>query len=157
MRGKQPIGRRLPGMVNQVQTMRDKALSGAMKRKEEFLGARVPKELRDKVIDRANDLGIPVSILIRNILGEAFKYREPAASSATYTAPGNELLKGAERTERFPSVLGWEVIRLNKQVDCFSCGKQLLPGASVMLGLASGLVQAGTAHIILCDQCQGLM
>ena len=151
MRDKQPIGRRSSGAVNRAQGMRNKALSVAMKRKEEFLGVRVPKDLRDKVTDRANDLGIPVSILIRNILEEAFNGQKPVARSATYNSPGNEPLQ--ESAERFPSVLGWEVLRLNKQVNCFSCGKQLLAGASVMLGLD----QTGATHIILCDQCQGLM
>ena len=167
--------------VDRAQAMRDNALSVAMKRKEEFLGARVPKELRDKVTARAHEQGIPVSILIRNILEEAFK--NPPGSG--YSARGDESLQGrgappapaalthpcvtaalappapAALTHpcvtRFPAVLGWDMIRLNRPVDCVSCGKRLLPGASVTLGLVSGLVQAGEAHIILCDQCQGLM
>ncbi|HKI81175.1 MAG TPA: hypothetical protein VKA04_05970, partial [Pseudodesulfovibrio sp.] len=52
-------------------TYRDKATSNAMQRKEEYLGARVPKELRDQVVQRASELGMPVSILIREILEEA--------------------------------------------------------------------------------------
>ena len=56
----------------QARLMRDKARATAMKRKEEYLGARVPRELRSKVIARAAELGIPVSILIRNILEQAF-------------------------------------------------------------------------------------
>lgn len=140
--------------VNQAKAMREKALSVAMKRKEEFLGARVPKDLRDKVMDRANDLGIPVSILIRNILEEAFRDQKPTASMTPRQGVPPE---AAHCAERFSSVLGWEMIRLNRQVDCSSCGRQLLPGASVTLGLVSGVVQAGTTHIILCDQCQGLV
>ncbi len=140
--------------VNRAQAMRDKALSDAMKRKEEFLGARVPKDLRDKVMDRAQGLGIPVSILIRNILEEAFRDQKPVVGRV----PGQEVSqRAAQGTERFSSVLGWEMIRLNRQVDCSSCGRQLLPGVSVTLGLVSGGVQAGATHIILCDQCQGLV
>ena len=173
--------------INRAQTMRDQALSVAMKRKEEFLGARVPKELRDKVTARANEQGIPVSILIRNILEDAFKKHPNLA----YSARGGEPLQEQPPTAltepfagalpcvtavpvhpaptalthpcvtRFPAVLGWEMIRLNRQVDCSSCGKQLLPGASVTLGVANdlgaGLAQVGAAHIILCDQCQGWM
>lgn len=173
--------------VNRAQSMRDNALSVAMKRKEEFLGARVPKELRNKVTARANEQGIPVSILIRNILEEAFK----SPPSLVYSAHEGESLQGMQGAAaapvypatcmdalvlreagcreqpptalthpcvtRFPAVLGWEMIRLNRQVDCSSCGIQLLPGASVTLGLAPELVQAGATHIILCDQCQGLM
>ncbi len=161
--------------VNRAQTMRNQALSVAMKRKEEFLGARVPKELRDKVTARANEQGIPVSILIRNILEDAFKSPRNSAYSArngssqgmgaTAAAPVHPaptaltepFANALPCVTRFPAVLGWEMIRLNRQVDCSGCGKQLLPGASVTLGLAAGLVQAGATHIILCDQCQGLM
>jgi len=176
--------------VNRAQSMRDNALSVAMKRKEEFLGARVPKELRDKVTARASEQGIPVSILIRNILEEAFKSPPGSASSTRggespqgmvapvhpatcmdalvlreagrKNAPAFSTLPpsmavGCREQPRFPAVLGWEMIRLNRQVDCSSCGKQLLPGASVTLGLAPELVQTGATHIILCDQCQGLM
>ncbi len=170
--------------INQGQVMRNKALSVAMKRKEEFLGARVPKELREKVMARATDQGIPVSILIRNILEEAFKRPPgfvsgaPSSSESLQGTPGaappatpRDVLASSDAGYReqppaalthpcvtqFPWVLGWEMIRLNRQVDCSSCGKQLLPGTSVTLGLVSGLVQAGTPHIILCDQCQGLM
>lgn len=164
--------------INRAQAMRNQALSVAMKRKEEFLGARVPKELRDKVTARANEQGIPVSILIRNILEEAFKasvsvvnaYADklpqegsvpdggsPAAfaQAGAAAAPGSST--SAEAVDsyvvRFPAVLGWEMIRLNRRVDCSSCGKSLLPGTSVTLGLTSGVVQAGATHIILCDRC----
>ena len=147
--------------INRAQAMRNQALSVAMKRKEEFLGARVPKELRDKVTARANEQGIPISILIRNILEEAFK--TPASVDNTYAdklpqeaaAPAEPTLGGGAHpyVARFPAVLGWEMIRLNRQVDCSSCGKPLLPGTSVTLGVISGVVQAGATHIILCDRC----
>lgn len=140
--------------INRARAMRDKAVSIAMQRKEEFLGARVPKDLRDKVIQKASDLGIPVSILIRNILEEAFNNsQEQGLVRVATRQAGSESWQGIKQpAECFSSVLGWEDIRLNKAMDCFSCGKPLLPGASVTLGLA----QPGTAHIILCDQCKGL-
>jgi hypothetical protein len=51
--------------------MKSKALAAAVKRKEEDSGARIPKEIKDKVIKRAVALGIPVSVLIRKQLGGA--------------------------------------------------------------------------------------
>jgi len=78
---------------------RNKAVSMAMKRKEEYLGARVPKELRDRVIQCAKEMGIPVSILIRNTLEDAFG----EGSS------GRGILSSGKKTsaEEFSSVLGW--------------------------------------------------
>ena len=120
--------------------MRDRAVSIAMKRKEEYLGARVPKELRDRVIHRAKELGIPVSILIRNILEDAFKH-EPVEFQAPATAH-------KEVGSRFSSVLGWESIKLNRPIDCSGCGVPLTPGDDVTLGLGAG------EPVVLCDACK---
>jgi hypothetical protein len=120
----------------QAAAARDRARATAARRKEEYLGARVPKELRDKVIARARDLGIPVSILIRNLLEEAFGRAEEGAA-------------GAERAVRYPGVLGWEDIVLNRAMPCTACGRAMATGARVTLGLGA----PGEDHVILCDQC----
>lgn len=135
--------------ITQAQAMRDKAMSVAMKRKEEFLGARVPKVLRDRVIQRASDLGVPVSILIRTILEEAFA-GEQAAGRRVAVQGSHAPISPASLPIRFPSVLGWEEIKLNRQMDCSGCGRRLAPGMLVTLGL--GL--SGESHVILCDQCK---
>lgn len=135
-------------MRHQGNVMRERAVSLAMKRKEEYLGARVPKELRDRVTAKAKDLGIPVSILIRNILEESFNdlgeggnpISNPHFSEGTQSAE-----KGADK---FASVLGWERITLNKSVACVSCGTSLESGTEVTFGLG------GVEPIVLCDQCK---
>lgn len=121
-------------------TARDKATAQAAQRKEEYLGARVPKELRDQVIRRASELGMPVSILIRNILEQAVNSR-PAGDG-----PG----PAARAVPRFPNVLGWERMVLNKSVDCAGCGLRLNPGESITLGLAG----PGEEHVVLCQRCK---
>ncbi len=136
--------------IIQAQAMRDKAMSVAMKRKEEFLGARVPKVLRDRVIQRASELGVPVSILIRTILEEAFVEGHAAGRNAAVSNL-QSVANTAPQPARFPSVLGWEEIKLNRQMDCSGCGLRLAPGMLVTLGL--GL--SGEGHVILCDQCKG--
>lgn len=133
----------------QADAVRDKARAAAIKRKEEYLGARVPKELREKVIARANSLGIPVSILIRNILEEAFATARPAAETGSPKA-------GVDRhrdhvVERFPGVIGWEELTLNRAMDCTGCGRGLGAGSTVTLGLGA----PGEDHVILCDRCKG--
>lgn len=130
----------------QANAMRDKARATAVKRKEEYLGARVPRELREKVIARADSLGIPVSILIRNILEEAFSGR---AGEAPESGRGDTVAGG--RVGRFPGVIGWEEITLNRAMDCSGCGRGLNAGSSVTLGLGA----PGEDHVILCDRCKG--
>lgn len=124
---------------------RDKAVSMAMKRKEEYLGARVPKELRDRVIQRAKDMGIPVSILMRNVLEMAFK--EDDASQVMGAMPVAGLAMNPV-VGKFDAVLGWERIVLNRSVPCTNCGVQLSAGKDVTLGLGAA------EPVVLCDVCK---
>lgn len=126
-------------------TRRDGAVSMAMRRKEEYLGARVPKELRDRVVEKAREMAIPVSILMRNILEDAFNYGVYADNKNASSAPraDTDLVVG-----KFETVLGWGRIVLNKSVSCTGCGVELCAGKGVALGL-------GAAHpVILCYTCK---
>ncbi len=130
---------------------RDQAHAIAMKRKEEYLGARVPRELKNKVIERADRLGIPVSILIRNVLEEAF--REDGTLPLGQSKPSVDMRAEALNlggAPKFPGVLGWEDIRLNRLVNCAACGAKLQAGSRVTLGVGA----PGEEHIILCDLCK---
>jgi len=122
--------------------MREKA----MQRKEEYLGARVPRELKAAVIDRAASLGIPVSILIRNILEDAFNIQQSAASEM----PAQRRVTEDVEPCTFPAVIGWEKISLNRSMQCTSCGRQLAAGSMVSLGLAMPVEE----HAILCAKCR---
>jgi len=129
----------------QATMMRDKARERAMRRKEEYLGARVPRELKEAVIAHASKLGIPVSILIRNILEEAFQVKE-GAGGHDGTVGANDA--GGE--PQFPQVIGWEEIRLNRAMKCAACGSEAARGSMAMLGLAG----PGEDHVILCGKCK---
>jgi len=124
---------------------RDKAVSMAMKRKEEYLGARVPKVLRDRVVERAKKQGIPVSILIRNTLEEAFK--EDALDEGVLTSSVDFSDKNAT-PEGFSSVIGWELIQLNKTVECSGCGVTMQKGAKANIGLGS------LQPVVICCACK---
>lgn len=130
----------------QARGMSDKARETAMARKQQYLGARVPKELRDKVIARAETLGIPVSILIRNILEEAFS----SADTGEGGAVKHDRTSVAGRGDRFPGVIGWEDIVLNRTMPCSLCTRSISAGTLVMLGLGA----PGENHVILCDNCK---
>ena len=115
-----PFKNNMNEVFNQSQQRKEQAANIALKRKEEFLGARVPKELRNRVIDRANHLGIPVSILIRNILEEAFSENR----TGSHMKSSND-------------VLGWEEIIVNQNVRCLDCGTDLLKGQNAHYGVGS--------------------
>jgi len=130
----------------QASLMRDKARERAMKRKEEYLGARVPRELKEAVITQANKLGIPVSILIRNILEEAFNLGEENGNKDRVSDSDTLTRNG----QQFPGVIGWEDIVLNRTMKCSACGISIERGSTVMLGLSS----PGEDHVILCRKCK---
>ena len=127
---------------------REKAVSIAMKRKEEYLGARVPKELRDRVIQRAKEMGIPVSILIRNTLEETFKEEQ---SLQDMESSGQNIQSIESSSDKFSSVLGWEKILLNKSVSCTGCGIHLQQGTESYLGLGA------SEPVVICKACKGRM
>lgn len=135
------LGRKQSGI------MREQARSTAMKRKEEYLGARVPKDLREKVIAKADSLGIPVSILIRNILEEAFKVQ---ASNEEKQARQTASPSGNKQEAKYPGIIGWEEITLNKDMPCSGCSRVLSGGSVATWGL--GLPRED--HVILCDKCR---
>lgn len=129
--------------------MRAQAMAMAAQRKEEFLGARVPKALRDKVMQRAELEGVPVSLFIRNILEDLFK--DVAQTSSSNNQPKQAAPMGTLcMAERFASVLGWEDIRLNRAVPCSGCAGPLAQGMLVTLGLG----MQGGAHVVLCQECK---
>ena len=131
--------------------MRAKGLSAAMKRKEEYLGARVPKELKERVIKHAAGLGIPVSILIRKVLEQAFSESDSDASSLSVSNQTAMLQarSGNFEINKYPKVLGWERIRLNRRMACDGCGNNVESGVNATLGLSL----QGDDHVILCDLC----
>ncbi len=139
-----------PQMSRQGSAGRDKAMAIAMKRKEEYLGARVPRELKEKVIERARDLGMPVSILIRNVLEDAFGSARGGVRYSSQQADNIEVSAAKSAPVRFPTVLGWEDITLNRTIDCSGCGRSLNSGMSATLGIGT----PGEGHVILCDLCK---
>ncbi len=126
---------------NPSKQQRDRAFATAMKRKEEYLGARVPKELRDRVIAKAKEQGIPVSILIRNILEDAFN----DVSDGSSRKPLN--MEEMVESSVLDSVLAWDKISLNKGVNCVKCGKVLAEGDMAFLGLG------GAIPVVICPDC----
>lgn len=134
--------------ANVANKMRNRAQSIAEKRKQEYLGARVPRALREKILLRAEVLGIPVSILIRDILSEYIENVDSTAASLDRKVETDSKEVIVER-ERFSEVIGWETLKLNRTVTCSGCGKSLGKGEQVVFG-----VVPGKDHVILCGQCK---
>ena len=147
---KSSVKRNQEQAVRQAGSMRDRAAAQAMKRKEEYLVARVPRELKDRVLVRAQELGIPASILIRQVLEEAFGAVADEIFSVSGKRDDRKQEPSSSSAGRFRGVLGWEEIGLNQSVKCSGCGIGLESGMRVTLGIR----MAGEQHIVLCDLCK---
>jgi len=126
-------------------TMRQQAMATAAKRKQEYLGARVPKQLREKIILKAESLGIPVSILIRNILTDYVDNQ--IVDSIAESGAVSESDTAVKRS--FDDVIGWDQLTLNKEVVCENCSQMLSKGAEVVYGIVPG-----KSHVIICKKCK---
>ena len=130
--------------------MREKAMSIAMKRKEEYLGARVPKSLKERVIKRADEMEIPVSLLIRKVLEEAFS--EDSSSLTDLLASKNVLpaQNNAKKSEKYADIVGWKSIEVNHDRSCERCREPLPRGAEAFLGFTA----SDSSYVIVCHQCK---
>jgi|GEM_PF-1091751 len=137
------------GPAEQARNARDRAFAVAMRRKEDYLGARVPKELKDRVIQRAKELDLPVSLLIRKVLEEAFGADAvPAVDAASDVG---SLGGPATENDRFRGVLVWEGVELNQAHDCDHCGASMGQHESAFMGFLAG----SRGVVIVCNGCKG--
>ncbi len=142
--------------AKRAQTMRDQAFASAMKRKEEYIGARVPKELKDRVIKRAKAMEIPVSLLVRKILEDAFGYGintqqnklnigQPEGLHQKTSVPNERPL-----SQQFNHVVGWKSIELNQPQVCECCQASLTSGTHAFWGVTPNVSE----YFIICQQCK---
>jgi hypothetical protein len=128
---------------------RGKAKTFAMKRKEEYLGARVPKELKSQIMQKAKELDIPVSLLLRKVLEEVFMQDTPGDSVLALVAQHSIKSLEDSKLQRYASVLGWKAIELNQPKTCDRCHNQMHKGESAMVGI----VESGV-DVFVCETCK---
>lgn len=141
--------RRMDGPAEQARNARDRAFAVAMRRKEDYLGARVPKELKDRVIQRARELDLPVSLLIRKVLEDAFGADAAPAEDMPAAAESPDGL--ASRNDRYHGVLVWEGVELNRAHNCDRCGVPMNQHESASMGFLAG----SEGVVIVCNGCKG--
>jgi len=133
----------------QGEKMRQKAMAVAMKRKEEYLGARVPKTLKDRVIAKADEMNIPVSLLIRRVLEEAFSDGMESQNEWTFLKPAQSENK-ANEVDKFADIIGWKELEVNQDRSCERCREPLPKGTEADLGFSA----ADNGYVIVCHTCK---
>jgi hypothetical protein len=147
--------------------MTDKPVRRRRKRsqaKDRVLQARIPEQLDDELRGRAEQLGLSVSTIVRNVLLNTFELVEGVVTDSSQIARAlsarHETLPTSQAALPAPpdgdadsaaSVIGWQEVVLNKNGICEECNAILPLGESAAIGLPTG-----ARAILLCMSCLGL-
>ena len=124
-------------------------------KKERVIHTRVPESLEAELRKRAQELGVSVSNLVRNVLGHAFGLVGDvvADSHAIARAARGEKKDSAKAPSDAPpdpdDVLAWQPIVLGKNAVCSRCNDLLPRGRDAAIGVA----EHGTGRVIVCTTC----
>ncbi|HEU0036691.1 MAG TPA: hypothetical protein VFQ53_39025 [Kofleriaceae bacterium] len=131
---------------------------GEPERKERVIHTRVPESLEAQLRQRAQDLGISVSNLVRNVLGHAFGLVGDvvADSHAVARAARGDRGDRAPRasspsttTGALEDVVGWQPLTLGKNAVCARCNGLLPKGSEA----GTGVAEPGGARFVICRLC----
>ena len=121
-------------------------------KKERVIHTRVPESLEAELRRRAQDLGISVSNLVRNVLGHAFGLVGDVAADAhaiARAARGERVAPVAPAAPPDAAVLAWQSIVLAKNAVCARCNDVLVKGSAA----AIGITERGATGAIVCSHC----
>jgi hypothetical protein len=125
-------------------------------RKERVLHTRVPEKLEAELKERAAELGMSVSNLVRNVLTHAFDLVGDIVADGANVA---RTASGARRAGRaqapaapadaLADVIGWQPLVLQKNAVCVRCNDILARGKDAAIAITDG---AGPRPIV-CPRC----
>jgi hypothetical protein len=110
------------------------------KTKDRVLQARIPEHLDEEIRTRAEQLGLSVSTVVRNVLFHTFDLVEGVVTDSAQIVRS---IKGRET-----GVIGWQDAVLNKNGVCDECNAILPMGARAAIG-----VPVQTRPVLLCLDC----
>ncbi|MGB1140046.1 MAG: hypothetical protein ACPG1A_04040 [Halioglobus sp.] len=118
--------------------------------KDRVVQARIPEQLDDELRDRAEQLGLSVSTVVRNVLFNTFNLVEGVVSDSADIAraiTGKEAHPPTAGALEGP-VLGWQEAVLNQNGVCDQCNAILPKGERGAIG-----VPFGSRPMFLCLGC----
>lgn len=120
-------------------------------RKDRVLQARIPSHLDEELRERAEQLGLSVSTVVRNVLLNTFDLVEGVVADSAEIA--RVIQKRQTRPLPAPraaseEVLGWQEAILNQNGVCQQCNAILPRGSRAAIGLP-----AASPPALLCPAC----
>lgn len=122
--------------------------------KDRVLQARIPEQLDDELRDRAEQLGLSVSTVVRNVLFNTFNLVEGVVSDSADIArviTGQEVSSPAPEAAQAP-VLAWQEAVLNQNGVCDQCNAILPRGERGAVG-----VPVSARPVFLCVDCLAVL
>lgn len=125
-----------------------------VEKKERVIHTRVPESLENQLRQRAEDLGISVSNLVRNVLNHTFGLvgGVVADSHAVARAARGGARPASPEPAAPPTlddVLGWQPLILGKNAVCARCNALLPKGSDA----ATGVSETGDGRFVICKAC----
>lgn len=126
-------------------------------RKDRVLQARIPSHLDEELRGRAEQLGLSVSTVVRNVLLHTFDLVEGVVTDSAQIARAIQgkqspsLLAPAEHgndPDQGAPVIGWQEVTLNRNGVCEQCNAILPKGSKAAIGLP-----AHQRSPLLCPPC----
>jgi hypothetical protein len=119
-------------------------------KKERVLHTRVPESLEAELRHKAQDLGISVSNLVRNVLGHAFGLVGDMVADSHAVARAARGERAASPTiPAIDDVLGWQPMVLGKNAVCARCNELLPRGSDAAIGIA----ESTGGRLVICLGC----
>jgi len=117
-------------------------------KKERVIHTRVPESLEAQLRERAQELGVSVSNLVRNVIGHAFGLVGDVA------ADSHAIARAARGEKKTPDpddddVIGWQTLTLAKNAVCARCNTILPKGKQAAIGMTG----RGAVGPIVCTPC----
>ena len=117
--------------------------------KDRVLQARIPEQLDDELRERAEQLGLSVSTVVRNVLLHTFDLVEGVVTDSTHIA---KALTGwgapSSDLDTESTVVGWQEAILNRNGVCEQCNAVLPIGQRAAIGMP-----AVSRATLLCLEC----
>jgi len=119
------------------------------------LHTRVPEKLEAELKERAAELGMSVSNLVRNVLTHAFDLvGDIVADGASVARSASGVRRSARSSPEAPSdpladVIGWQPLVLQKNAVCARCNDILARGKDA----AIAIIDAAGPRPIVCPRC----
>ncbi len=122
-----------------------------VEKKERVIHTRVPESLENQLRVRAEELGVSVSNLVRNVLNRTFGLVDGvvADSHAVAKAARGGAPKREPSSAALDDVLGWQPLVLGKNAVCSRCNALLPKGSDA----STGVSESGETRFVICTDC----